>query len=90
MPLVSKHFTLPRRNNRLEQCLVSVAAHIMRGDCGDYILLIQQALNQLTNAGLDPDGNYGSGTAAAMLAFRRQRNIINRQGRPRPTTSSAR
>lgn len=77
MPLVSKHFTQPRRNSRLEQCLVSDSAHITRGDRGDYVLLIQLALNQLTDAGLDADSTYGSGTAAAVLAFKRQRNIIN-------------
>ena len=38
---------------------------------------IQVALNALDAAGLSADGAYGPGTAAAVLAYKRKRNIIN-------------
>ena len=38
---------------------------------------VQKALNLLDGANLDQDGTYGPATAAAVLAYKRKRSIIN-------------
>lgn len=63
---------------KLEAAANSDAAHITPGDRGDHVVKIQQALNQLEGVGLDADGVYGRATAAAVLAFKRRRGIVNR------------
>jgi len=66
-----------RGNSKLEAAAVSDPAHIVQGDSGEHVRKIQLALIQLDGAALDPDGKYGPGTAAAVLAYKRKRNIIN-------------
>src|SRR5262245_8414143 len=67
-----------RGDAKLEAAAVSHPAHIVPGARGDHVRKIQLALNRLDNAGLDPDGIYGQGTANAVLAFKQKRRIINR------------
>jgi hypothetical protein len=75
MALQSKLF---RGDPKLEAALVSDSAHIVQGAIGPHVGKIQQALNELDGAGLNPDENYGPATASAVLAYKQKRNIINR------------
>ena len=79
MPLVSRWF---RGNARLQACLVSDPAHVVTGDSGDHVTLIQSALQVLEGAQISPEdmtgGIYGGSTAAAVLDFKTKREIINR------------
>jgi len=75
MALQSKLF---RGDAKLAAALVSDPAHIGQGAIGPHVGKIQQALNELDGAGLNPDGNYGPATARAVLAYKQKRNIINR------------
>lgn len=63
---------------KLAAAATSHPAHIVPGARGDHVRKIQLAINQLDNAGLDPDGIYGQKTADAVLAFKQKRGIINR------------
>ena len=45
---------------------------------GDHVKLIQEALNEIDNAGLTADSIYGNATASAVLRFKQKRNIVNR------------
>lgn len=79
MPLQS---LLLRGNARLERCLVSDPAHVLRGDRGAHVTLIQNALatlDQATIASGELAGQlYGPSTAAAVLRYKRARDIVNR------------
>jgi len=75
MALQSKLF---RGDVKLEAALVSDSAHIVQGAIGSHVGKIQQALNELDGAGLNPDEKYGPATASAVLAYKQKRNIINR------------
>jgi peptidoglycan hydrolase-like protein with peptidoglycan-binding domain len=75
MSLQSKLF---RGDPKLESVAVSDPAHIVPGAMGPHVRKIQQALNLLNGAGITVDGRYGPATAAAVLAYKRKRNIINR------------
>jgi len=79
MSLQSKWF---RGNTRLQQCLVSDPSHVQKGDQGEHVKLIQQALIRIDNASIDSSelaqGVYGRTTASAVLAYKNKRNIINR------------
>lgn len=79
MPLVSRWF---RENARLQTCLVSDPAHVVTGDSGDHVTLIQSALQVLEAARISSEeltGRvYGGSTAAAVLDFKQKRGIINR------------
>ena len=75
MALQSKLF---RGDSKLEAAAVSDPAHIMIGAKGDHVRKIQQALTILDGADIDHDGAYGHKTAAAVLAYKQKRNIINR------------
>ena len=66
-----------RGDSKLEAAAISDPAHIVPGARGDHVRKIQVALNTLDGAGLDTDGAYGPGTAAAVLAYKRKRSIIN-------------
>jgi peptidoglycan hydrolase-like protein with peptidoglycan-binding domain len=75
MPLASKLF---RGDPDLEAAAVSDPAHIVPGAAGPHVNKIQQALIELDGADIAQDGSYGPETAAAVLAYKRKRSIINR------------
>jgi peptidoglycan hydrolase-like protein with peptidoglycan-binding domain len=79
MPLVSRWF---RESARLQTCLVSDPAHVVTGDSGDHVTLIQEALQVLDGAEISPEDLtgriYGRSTAAAVLDFKKKRDIVNR------------
>jgi hypothetical protein len=68
-------------NPRLQACEVQDAAHVKLGDQGDFVTLIQQALAAIDNLEVaDAEmsaGRYGPSTAAAVLAYKSKRGIIN-------------
>ncbi len=78
MGLQSKLF---RDNAALQACLVQDSAHIKEGAVGDHVSKIHSALFALDGVSVSPDelqaARYGPSTAAAVLAFKRKRNIIN-------------
>jgi hypothetical protein len=69
-------------NARLRNCEVSDPAHVKLGDQGDFVDLIQRALALIDNvviASTDTSSSlYGDSTAAAVLAYKTKRNIVNR------------
>ncbi len=75
MALASNLF---RGDPNLEAAAVSDRAHILPGATGAHVGKIQLALVKLDGADIDQDGSYGPETAAAVLAYKRKRNIINR------------
>ena len=78
MSLQSRLF---RDSSRLQQCLVSDPAHVLSGDRGDHVALIQTALQTLDQADISGaelgQQLYGPSTAAAVLRYKQRRNIIN-------------
>jgi peptidoglycan hydrolase-like protein with peptidoglycan-binding domain len=74
MPLQSILF---RGNARLEDCLVRDPAHVVLGDIGPHVVLLQDALRAIDGLNIDPK-RYGPSTAAAVLAYKKKRQIINR------------
>src|SRR3954470_16686544 len=79
MPLQSQLFT---GDSALEACLTQDARHITKGAAGRHVSKIQQALQTLDSARIAPEelaaGRYGQSTAAAVLAYKTRRRIINR------------
>lgn len=79
MGLSSKHFS---GNAALEACLVKDSTHILQGARGRHVGKIQEALAILDGALIASaeaiDETYGVTTAAAVLAYKKARNIINR------------
>ena len=75
MPLQSQLF---RGDAKLEAAAMSDTAHIVPGATGEHVRKIQLALIQLDGATIALDGIYGPATAAAVLAYKQKRNIINR------------
>jgi peptidoglycan hydrolase-like protein with peptidoglycan-binding domain len=67
-----------RGEPKLEAAAVSDSAHIVQGATGEHVSKIQLALIRLDGAALKSDGSYGPATAAAVLAYKRKRNIVNR------------
>lgn len=67
-----------RGDAKLEAAAVSDPAHVTPGARGDHVTKIQVALNTLDGAGLTTDGAYGPKTAAAVLAYKSKREIINK------------
>src|SRR5437762_2378288 len=67
---------------KLEQAAVSDPAHVTPGASGPHVAKIQAALILLDKAKIEPGemarAHYGPSTAAAVLAFKAKRNIINR------------
>lgn len=63
---------------KLEATAISDAAHIVPGARGEHVRRIQLALIRLDGATIEADGIYGPATAAAVLAFKKKRNIVNR------------
>ena len=66
----------------LEACLVHDSAHITLGTVGPHVPKIQKALMMIDRVVVDADEvegmRYGDSTAAAVLAYKQTRNIINR------------
>jgi hypothetical protein len=85
MPLVSKWF---RDNERLQKSLVSDPAHIVAGDVGPHVALIQGALIVLDADVISGDElsteSYGKSTADAVLDYKTRRGIINRSYQTQP------
>ena len=79
MPLVS---LLLRDEPRLQACLAADTAHVVPGATGRHVGLIQKALLVLEKARISAEelrsGLYGPTTTAAVLAYKRKRNIVNR------------
>ncbi len=79
MPLVS---LLLRDEPRLQACLVADTAHVVPGATGRHVGLIQKLLLVLEKARISESelraALYGPTTAAAVLAYKRKRNIVNR------------
>jgi hypothetical protein len=78
MPLSSNVF---KDNARLNQTLVSHPAHVVIGDRGEHVGLIQFALQEIDGLVIDSfeieTQTYGQSTAAAVLAYKKARAIIN-------------
>src|SRR5262245_18643035 len=66
----------------LEAAAVANPAHIMLGASGPHVRKIQTALMLVDGAAISADEVqrtfYGASTAAAVLAYKQKRNIINR------------
>jgi hypothetical protein len=79
MPLRSNLFADSRR---LNGCLVDNAAHVQPGDVGEHVADIQIALKFIDGLAIDQNElllrQYGPSTAAAVLAYKKKRKIINR------------
>jgi hypothetical protein len=67
-----------RGDPKLQAAAVSDPAHIAPGATGEHVRKIQLALIQLGGAAITDDGIYGPATAAAVLAYKQKRNIVNR------------
>lgn len=65
----------------LEACLVKDSAHVLLGARGPHVSRIQRAVVVADGAAIAVDelraAQYGRTTAAAVLAYKRKRNIIN-------------
>jgi peptidoglycan hydrolase-like protein with peptidoglycan-binding domain len=77
-----------RTDVKLQTCAVSDPAHITEGAAGEHVGKIQQALALLDGAKIEPGERatkrYGPSTAAAVLAYKTKRNIINRAYQVKP------
>jgi len=74
MPLQSQAL---RDDPKLQAASRDAAAHITLGAIGPHVAKIQHALNVLDDANIEEDGKYGPKTAAAVLTYKRRRNIVN-------------
>ena len=78
MPLSSNLF---KGNAALEACALKDSAHITLGAHGDHVARIQFALASLDGLEIDrielTSRRYGESTAAAVLAYKTKRKIIN-------------
>lgn len=78
MPLQSRLF---RGDAALEACLARDPAHVLLGAKGDHVGKIHKALVVLDNALINRSEwsakKYGPSTAAAVLAYKKKRRIIN-------------
>src|SRR3954453_543850 len=79
MALLSQLF---RGDPKLEAAAVSNPAHIVPGAVGPHVSKIQQAVFELDEAVIANDelaaSSYGPSTAAAVLAYKEKRDIVNR------------
>jgi hypothetical protein len=70
-----------RDDKRLNACLVSHEQHVTLGAVGEHVARIQVALMDLDDLEITADElqtkRYGPSTAAAVLAYKRKRHIIN-------------
>jgi hypothetical protein len=79
VPLTSEHF---RDDDDLQDCLVDDASHVVPGDSGDHVGLIQEALiilgeGVITASELESDF-YGPSTAQAVHGYKVRKGIVNR------------
>jgi hypothetical protein len=69
-------------DDRLEACLVEDRAHLTPGTTGEFVAKVQAAIIFLDSLKIDEGeldtATYGPSTAAAVLAFKKKRKIINR------------
>jgi hypothetical protein len=79
MPLKSATFS---GDERLEACLVEDRAHLTVGVQGEFVAKVQAALIFIDELTIDDQEldtqTYGKSTAAAVLAFKKKRKIVNR------------
>lgn len=68
-------------DERLEACLVKDSAHLTPGTQGEFVAKVQAAVMYLDELTIDEQEldtqTYGPSTAAAVLAFKKKRKIIN-------------
>jgi hypothetical protein len=85
MALRSKLFANDRA---LEACATQDSAHVTTGAVGSHVAKIQTALRLLDGAQIDgaelSGKRYGRSTAAAVLAYKTKRGIINRAYQSKP------
>lgn len=78
MPLSSRLFA---GDARLQACLTDNAAHLLIGAQGDHVSKVHTALFLVDGLSVAPSElhtkSYGQSTAAAVLAYKRKRKIIN-------------
>jgi hypothetical protein len=78
MPLKSRLF---HGDRALEASLIQDSAHLTLGAIGDHVSKVHTALLALDNVSVAVselrENRYGPSTAAAVLAFKVRRNIIN-------------
>jgi peptidoglycan hydrolase-like protein with peptidoglycan-binding domain len=71
-----------RDDIKLEACLTRDSAHVTRGASGDHVAKIQTAVSRLDGYNIAFEEvrarSYGPSTAAAVLAYKKKRKIINR------------
>jgi hypothetical protein len=69
-------------DSRLEACLLHDRSHVTPDASGGHVSKIQAAVSIIDGCSIDvrelSSRTYGRTTAAAVLAFKRRRNIINR------------
>jgi peptidoglycan hydrolase-like protein with peptidoglycan-binding domain len=66
-----------KNNAQLQACAARDSGHVASGSRGEHVARIQKALMLLDKVKLAMDGVYGPATAAAVLAYKRKRSIIN-------------
>jgi peptidoglycan hydrolase-like protein with peptidoglycan-binding domain len=68
-------------SRRLQSTLIADSAHVVPGEAGEHVERIQVAVMDLIDATIAQGElaarRYGPSTAAAVLAFKRARRIIN-------------
>jgi hypothetical protein len=78
MALQSRLF---RDEKKLQECLIRDSAHVTPGSVGDHVRRIQTALSLIDDVRIEHFEivmkKYGLSTANAVLAYKRQRKIIN-------------
>ncbi len=79
MPLVSRWFG---GNARLQSCLVSDPAHVLTGDSGEHVSLVQEALVELDEARIRAGRDHGRPLreidGCRGPGYKKKRGIINR------------
>jgi hypothetical protein len=77
-----------RGDAKLEAAATSDPAHVVTGTAGEHVGKLQSALGFLDRAAIDAKElnahAYGATTAAAVLAYKRKRNIVNRAYQKQP------
>ena len=77
-----------RGDVKLEAAATTDPAHVLTGASGDHVGRLQSALAFLDGAAIDgkerDKRTYGPSTAAAVLAYKRKRNIVNRAYQSQP------